>query len=62
MVVKEDSQNVLSEAVISGKGKAVRVSYEVGVFQTEESKSPEVEVYLGSLKSKRHRFVQKEAQ
>ena len=59
---KEDSQNLLSEAVISGKGKAVRVSYEVGVFQTEESKSPEVEVYLGSLKSMRHRFVEKEAQ
>ena len=38
------------------------VSDEVEMFQTEESKGPEVEVYLGSLKSNRHRFVQKEAQ
>ena len=35
---------------------------EVEVFQTEESKSPEVDVHLGSLKSNRHKFVQKEAQ
>lgn len=35
---------------------------EVEMFQTEESKGPEVEVYLGSLKSHRHKFVQKEAQ
>ena len=32
------------------------------VFQTEESKGPEVDVHLGSLKSNRHKFVQKEAQ
>lgn len=59
---KEDSQNLLTAAVISGKEKTVRVSYEVEVFQTEESKSPEVDVHLGSLKSNRHKFVQKEAQ
>ena len=32
---KEDSQNLLTAAVISGKEKTVRVSYEVEVFQTE---------------------------